>query len=320
MPLTETEKILLEKMLSGNIAALSRIITLAENRNKSGENILKEIDTKAGNSFILGVTGPPGSGKSTIVNDLIKQFRSAGCKVGIIAIDPSSQFSGGALLGDRIRMQEHYEDEDVYIRSVGARGNLGGISTSTYEIIKLLDVYGFDIIIIETVGVGQSELDIVKVADTVMVVLVPESGDTIQMMKAGIMEIADIFVVNKSDRSGAENLCSELRNISSMHKGQQNREIPVLLTNAVSGYGIDNLFTSIREHKSSQKWSGIFLEHRKSIRERQLEQLLQEKFTENLKQDLRDREIKRILKDVRENKLNIYDAADRILKRIFREL
>lgn len=320
MPLNDTEKKLLDKMLSGDIAALSRVITLSENRNPSGEKILKEIDTRGRNSFILGVTGPPGSGKSTIVNSLINKFRAEGKKVGVIAIDPSSPFSGGALLGDRIRMQEHSEDENVYIRSLGTRGNLGGISTSTYEIIKLFDIFGFDITIIETVGVGQSELDIVEVADTVIVVLVPESGDAIQLMKAGVMEIADIFVVNKSDRTGAENLCSELRNICSIQTGEATTEIPVLLTNALTGVGVEKLYLKVNHNISKRKKSGVFLEHKKSLREKQLIQLLKERFVKNLNQEVKDSEIKNIIRDVRESSLDIYDGADKILNMILKDL
>ncbi|MBI4640630.1 MAG: methylmalonyl Co-A mutase-associated GTPase MeaB, partial [Candidatus Tectomicrobia bacterium] len=201
---------LVERMISGDERALARLISLAENDAEELPDLISRLFPYTGRGYCIGVTGPPGAGKSTIVDKLTQWIRQRGETVGILAVDPTSPFTGGAVLGDRIRMQQHYLDKGVFIRSMASRGSQGGLAKAARNAIKLLDASGKDFIIVETVGVGQTELDIMRVADTVMVVLVPEAGDAIQTMKAGLMEIADIFVVNKADREGADAIRNDL--------------------------------------------------------------------------------------------------------------
>src|SRR5262249_48647922 len=202
---------LVGRMLGGDRLALARLITRVESRAADVPDIMRRVHARTGRAYILGVTGPPGAGKSTLIDRLTTRLRHEGAGVGGVAVDPSSPFTGGAVLGDRIRMQTHTLDPDVFIRSMATRGSLGGLARATGDVIKLMDAFGFGWIVIETVGVGQSELDIVKQADTTVVALVPESGDGIQVMKAGLLEVADVFVVNKADRDGAHALMAELR-------------------------------------------------------------------------------------------------------------
>ena len=204
------EKTLIKGMLNGNRVSLSKLISVVESDPSAISRIIESIKEIPNKVCVIGITGPPGAGKSTVTNRIIKIFREKGSRVGIIAVDPSSPFTGGAVLGDRIRMQDHALDNEVFIRSIGSRGDLGGLSNSASGIIRLFDIFGMNIVIIETVGVGQTELDIVKIADCVVVTLVPEAGDGVQAMKAGLMEIGDVFVVNKSDRGGAEKLAREI--------------------------------------------------------------------------------------------------------------
>ncbi|HEV8713889.1 MAG TPA: methylmalonyl Co-A mutase-associated GTPase MeaB, partial [Candidatus Binatia bacterium] len=207
---TNTLTQLLEKMAAGNEVALARLMTLVERDGSEVGAILAAIAPKLGNAFTIGITGPPGAGKSSVVDRLAALMRQAGKTVGVVAVDPSSPFSGGALLGDRIRMSQHYLDKGVFIRSMATRGSHGGMARATKDVIKLLDASGRDYVLVETVGVGQTELDVMGTTDTVIVILVPEAGDGVQVMKAGLMEIADIFVVNKADRDGANRMLTEL--------------------------------------------------------------------------------------------------------------
>ncbi len=242
---------ILNKLSIGNKKLIARIISLVESENDLAIDILKEIFKKSGNAYRIGITGPPGAGKSTLTNQITKLLLSQNKSVAIIAVDPTSPFSGGALLGDRVRMNDIGMLDNVYIRSIATRGSLGGLSTKTIDIADVLDAAGFDFIIFETVGVGQSELDIAKIADTTIVTLVPESGDSIQAMKAGLMEIADIFVLNKSDRPEADKAFSSLQTTLHLQNGSQNNwNPPILKTKALLNEGITELVEKIIEHRN----------------------------------------------------------------------
>lgn len=239
----------------GDFQAFAKFLTWLERASAPEALALDELMTPSKCSFRIGITGPPGAGKSTIVGQLIKYFRARQMKIGVIAVDPSSPFTHGAILGDRIRYSEHFLDGNVFIRSLGTRGSLGGLSSAAFLMARAFDVCAFDLLIIETVGVGQTELDVLHVADQVCVVLVPESGDSIQAMKAGLMEIADIFVVNKSDRPGAGGLVREIE--ASLHDGESKKSISVLKTVASENQGIEELGAQILARLGSPEWKNL---------------------------------------------------------------
>ena len=239
-----------EKIFSGDIRASARLMRLVDDRTHGYEEYMKPVWKRTGHAHIIGITGAPGSGKSTMTDQLITHFRKQGKTVGVVAIDPTSPFSGGAILGDRIRMAGHSTDEGVFIRSVGTRGHLGGLSVSTMDIVAVMDAMGKDVIIIETVGVGQDEVEIAMVADTCIVVTVPGMGDDIQAIKAGIFEIADIFIVNKADRDGAERTAGDLQMMLEITPRQNSWQVPVLKTVAADGKGVEELCSVINEHKT----------------------------------------------------------------------
>jgi LAO/AO transport system kinase len=278
-------QVLLDGLAERKSTALARAISMVENGTPGFEELLAGLQGKLGRGRRIGITGPPGAGKSTLTERLTSAFRAQGLSVGVIAVDPSSPFTGGALLGDRIRMERSSLDDGVFIRSMASRGSLGGMATTTGEVADIMDAYGFDRIIIETVGVGQSELDVMAASDTTVVVLVPESGDGIQVMKAGLMEIADIFVVNKADRPGADSIRQELEVAIGLRTGQAYRhmtskaghgtprqavkqsssqawEPPVLATIAAKGEGIDELVAAMDKHYEQLTSLGILEERR----------------------------------------------------------
>jgi GTPase len=265
---------LVDRVTSGDARALARAVTLVENRTPESSELLKALFPRTGRAKVVGLTGSPGAGKSTLVDQLARQYRKQQKTVGIIAVDPTSPYSGGAILGDRIRMGSHFADPGIYIRSMATRGSLGGLARTTADVTSVLDASGRDVILIETVGVGQDEVDIVRLAEVTVVILVPGMGDDVQTIKAGIMEIADIFVINKSDREGAERVEREIRAMQSLAAREDNWTPPIVKTVASAGEGIAELSAAISSYQGFLSRSG--LAHRKQVdnwRERLIEML-----------------------------------------------
>jgi LAO/AO transport system kinase len=310
---------LVERMLTGDRLALARLITHVENRSPAVPAIMKAVHPRAPHAYVVGVTGPPGAGKSTVVDRLIATLRGEGQTVGVVAVDPSSPFTGGAVLGDRIRMQHHALDAGVFIRSMATRGSLGGLARATGEVVKLLSAFGHDWVLIETVGVGQTELDIMKIADTTVVVLVPESGDAIQTMKAGLMEAADIFAVNKADRAGAPALMAELKFAAHLHyasaasRKDVDWEIPVLSMEAQNAVGVAELLAEIRRHRAALEAGGAFAARRRERARQELETLLVDAFRTRVEEGLRGGAVRAVFDEVVAGTRDPYSAAAAIL-------
>ena len=260
---------LVRRLVSGDRRTLSRLITLIERHDPQVPDILRQVHPHLRGAYCIGVTGPPGAGKSTLVDGLASLIRKEDQQVGVLAVDPTSTLSGGAVLGDRIRMQRHALDPGVYIRSMGTRGTHGGLSSSVGQVVRLLDAAGTDMVLVESVGVGQTELDITTVADTTVVVLVPEAGDTVQTMKAGLTEIADIFVVNKIDREGGHAQMVALRSMLAMGKRDTGWRVPVLGTQANQGKGIDELYAAVQDHRRFLQSSSTLEARRRERRRRE---------------------------------------------------
>jgi len=306
---------IIERLLKGDRRMVARAISLVENDAPQAEEILRSIYAKTGKAYRIGITGPPGAVKSTLTNKLAQHYRSANLTVGIIAVDPTSPFTGGALLGDRVRMSDVELDGGVFIRSMASRGSLGGLSKKAKEAADILDAAGYDVIMLETVGVGQSELDIAGAADTTVVVLVPESGDGIQAMKAGLMEIADIFVLNKADRPGADQAVMSLKMILGFRSHDSDSWLAdVVKTQASEGKGIAEVAKMVEQHKGWQETSGALLKKRRSRLEGRIREIINDQLHTEFWDDVRSLELHKKLDLLYQRQSNPYEVAAGLLE------
>jgi LAO/AO transport system kinase len=289
---------------------------MVENRESGSTRLLKELFPYTGRARILGLTGAPGAGKSTLVDQLAKYYRCQNRTVGIIAVDPTSPYSGGAILGDRIRMQDHFSDSGIYIRSMATRGSLGGLAGTTADVATVLDASGRDLIMIETVGVGQDEVDIVRLADITVVILVPGMGDDVQTIKAGIMEIADVFVINKSDREGAERVVREVRALQSLATRSDHWTPPIVKTVASEGKGISELAAAIAGYESFLQTENLVLKRKaQNWRDRLLE-MIRESMLDRARAEMSEEEAERLAMEVAQHQRDPYTVVEEIVARV----
>ncbi|HEX9133246.1 MAG TPA: methylmalonyl Co-A mutase-associated GTPase MeaB [Ktedonobacteraceae bacterium] len=312
-----------ERLLSGDRRALARMVTLIENEAPQARRYLAELHQYAGRAHIIGVTGPPGAGKSTLVTHMVRELRRRDRKIGVVAIDPTSPFTGGAILGDRIRMMELAGDPNVFIRSMASRGSLGGLSASTRDVVRAMDAAGYDPIIIETIGTGQAEVEVMRAAQTVLVVSAPGMGDEVQAIKAGILEIADIFVVSKADKPGADQTVAELAMLLSLDPNRRLHDkskpywrIPVLKTSAIKDQGISQLVDAMEQHRQYLLESGM-LAHRAQRQVRsEVEALVVHAVINALKNEVTGDEWQKMLEDITARERDPYSIANELQKRI----
>lgn len=305
---------LAQELIKGNHIAIARAISLAENNRTAAQEMMKKIFPQTGKSLVVGVTGSPGSGKSTLVDQMVVHLRKNGKKIGIIAVDPSSPFTGGAILGDRIRMMRHSTDPEVFIRSMAARGHLGGLAKATGEAIAILEAAGKDFILVETIGVGQDEVEVVKLADIVLVILIPGAGDEIQAFKAGIMEIADLFVLNKADSPGAEKTEKQLQAMLDLGFGGETVP-PVVKTVATEGKGVKPLVTEIGKLVASK--SQEFIDSgKKRLISWMLRDIISDKIYQAVSQNIPESEYESLIEKIYKREIDPYTVADKIVARL----
>ena len=307
---------LLERLLRGDIRALARVITRVENRSNGSVEMLRDLFPRAGGATIVGVTGSPGSGKSTLVDKLAMSYRTSERPVGVIAVDPSSPYTGGAILGDRIRMHALENDPGVYIRSMATRGYLGGLAGATTDVVTVLDAAGRDPVIVETVGVGQDEIDIVKLADVSVVVLVPGMGDDIQALKAGIMEIGDIFVINKCDQPGVDKIERAIQAMLSLAPGGNGWDPPIVRVVATSGEGIAELQETVEDCHRRFKEQPVQTERRRRASKDRLMKLLEERLVQFALEQFSDEELGTVVDRISRREQDPYSVVEEILERL----
>jgi LAO/AO transport system kinase len=302
---------LIERALRGERPSVARLISMVENGGAELGRVMNALYPHTGRAYSVGITGSPGAGKSTLTERLVTRARADDLKVGVLAVDPSSPFSGGALLGDRVRMQSHATDPEVFIRSMATRGHLGGISLATPEAVRVLDAIGKDIVIIETVGVGQAEVEITDACDTTVVIVTPGWGDAVQAAKAGLMEIADVFVVNKADRSGARDAVRELDQMLRLSDAEWKPE--VVQTVATKGEGIDELWDAIARHRTYQETNGLLKARRRRRIEREIKEIVAERYRGRLEAEAAAL-LQELADGVEARELDPYRAADRLIE------
>jgi LAO/AO transport system kinase len=306
---------LAERVFAGDPRGMARAISLIEDEAPAAAGLIREIYPRTGRAFLLGITGPPGAGKSTLVDRVTTALRRDGQTVGIIAVDPTSPFTGGAILGDRVRMNGHFGDAGVFIRSMATRGHLGGLARATSDVALVLDAAGKDVVIVETVGVGQDEVDIVRTADISVVVLVPGTGDEVQALKAGIMEIADIFVVNKADRDGADRLVQSVSGMLALQPFKAGDwQPPILKTEATAGVGVDEVLDAIQRFRAHS--AGNQESRQRSRQDFRLRELLTHRFMQLVEQTLAAGELERIVDGLAAREVDPYSAAADIMRRV----
>src|SRR5215467_12208473 len=303
-----------ERIRHGDVRALARAISAIEDGRPEAQPLLKALFPSSGRARVIGLTGAPGAGKSTLVDQLAREYRKQQRTIGIVAVDPTSPYTGGAILGDRIRMQAHHADTGIYIRSMATRGFLGGLARTTTDVATLLDASGKDLVLIETVGVGQDEVDIVRLADVTVVILVPGMGDDVQTIKAGIMEIADIFVINKSDREGADRVEREIRSMQSLAIRSDKWTLPIVKTVAMDGRGIPELAAAIVNYEQFLEQKDLLLKKKTSNwRERLIEMLRDGLLERLLSERLPEEEIARLAAEIAEHKRDPYTLVEEIV-------